>query len=110
MSTEELIEMEDPRTTPPIADELMELQSLDNGFNVFYTPTISTRNSSECSLPLRSYSKWSPKEQGATLVWRDLCVYTNPGSSSKMQNMKRIINNSTGAIQPGNLMALMGAR
>lgn len=71
------------------------------------TPKLSKRNSSERSLPLRSYSKWSPSEQGATLVWRDLCVYTNVGSGQKM---KRIINNSTGAVQPGSLMALMGAR
>ncbi|KAL7733743.1 hypothetical protein ACLKA6_011473 [Drosophila palustris] len=71
------------------------------------TPSrLSKRNSSERSLPLRSYSKWSPTEQGATLVWRDLCVYTNVGSGNKM---KRIINNSTGAVQPGSLMALMGA-
>lgn len=77
--------------------------------------TASTRNSSERSLPLRSYSKWSPIEQGATLVWRDLCVYTTcePNGSSgggSLQKMKRIINNSTGAVQPGNLMALMGSR
>uniref|UniRef100_A0A1I8NMU7 ABC transporter domain-containing protein n=1 Tax=Stomoxys calcitrans TaxID=35570 RepID=A0A1I8NMU7_STOCA len=72
----------------------------------------SKRNSSERSLPLRSYSKWSPSEQGATLVWRDLCVYTagQNGSSPSLYNMKRIINNSTGAVQPGNLMALMGSR
>ncbi|XP_017491507.1 PREDICTED: protein scarlet-like, partial [Rhagoletis zephyria] len=74
----------------------------------------STRNSSERSLPLRSYSKWSPTEQGATLVWRDLCVYTtgDPNGTSgggSLHKMKRIINNSTGAVQPGNLMALMGS-
>lgn len=80
----------------------IEVPSLDS------TPKLSKRNSSERSLPLRSYSKWSPTEQGATLVWRDLCVYTNVGGSG--QRMKRIINNSTGAIQPGTLMALMGSR
>uniref|UniRef100_A0A0A1WMB2 Protein scarlet n=1 Tax=Zeugodacus cucurbitae TaxID=28588 RepID=A0A0A1WMB2_ZEUCU len=75
----------------------------------------STRNSSERSLPLRSYSKWSPTEQGATLVWRDLCVYTTgdrngaAGGGGSLHQMKRIINNSTGAVQPGNLMALMGS-
>eukprot|EP00099_Drosophila_melanogaster_P015285 NP_524108.1 scarlet [Drosophila melanogaster] len=79
----------------------IEVPSLDS------TPKLSKRNSSERSLPLRSYSKWSPTEQGATLVWRDLCVYTNVGGSG--QRMKRIINNSTGAIQPGTLMALMGS-
>ncbi|XP_067645713.1 protein scarlet [Eurosta solidaginis] len=76
--------------------------------------SLSTRNSSERSLPLRSYSKWSPTEEGATLVWRDLCVYTTgdpngTSGSSSLHSMKRIINNSTGAVQPGNMMALMGS-
>lgn len=60
-------------------------------------------------LPLRSYSKWSPTEQGATVVWRDLCVYAT-GGSMNAKNLKRIINNSSGAVQPGSLMALMGSR
>ncbi|SPP87105.1 blast:Protein scarlet [Drosophila guanche] len=85
----------------PVATSTSEIPSLDS------TPKLSKRNSSERSLPLRSYSKWSPTEQGATLVWRDLCVYTNVGGSGR--GMKRIINNSTGAIQPGTLMALMGS-
>ncbi|EDW94838.1 protein scarlet [Drosophila yakuba] len=85
----------------PVVGSTIEVPSLDS------TPKLSKRNSSERSLPLRSYSKWSPTEQGATLVWRDLCVYTNVGGSG--QRMKRIINNSTGAIQPGTLMALMGS-
>ncbi|XP_017087649.2 protein scarlet [Drosophila bipectinata] len=85
----------------PVAATTIEVPSLDS------TPKLSKRNSSERSLPLRSYSKWSPTEQGATLVWRDLCVYTNVGGSGR--GMKRIINNSTGAIQPGTLMALMGS-
>lgn len=53
---------------------------------------------------LRSYNKWSPTEQGATLVWRDICVY-----STKNSNLKRIINNVSGAVQPGTLVALMGS-
>ncbi|XP_053681608.1 protein scarlet [Sabethes cyaneus] len=62
---------------------------------------------------LRSYNKWSPTEQGATLVWRDLCVYatgdkngTNGGGQSRI---KRIINNVSGAVTPGTLIALMGS-
>lgn len=120
MSNEEsLIEMEDPRY--PIAGEQHELTVLpmpgsgsgSGGRNSAGGGSeISKRNSSERSLPLRSYNKWSPSEQGATLVWRDLCVYTagERGSSPSLHNMKRIINNSTGAVQPGNLMALMGSR
>lgn len=86
---------------------------------------------------MRSYDKWCPAKQGATLVWRDVCVYATrvaaaietptgpaPGgktaarSSSQTTNtnggsgpqLKRIINNATGAIRPGTLMALMGSR
>lgn len=79
---------------------------------------------------LRSYRKWSPSEQGATLVWRDVCVYSTGNASHKDESsrtcyslfwggdlkingerrMKRLINNSTGAVQPGTLMAIMGAR
>lgn len=57
--------------------------------------------------PVRSYNKWSPTQEGATLVWRDVCVYAN---SENRTPIKRIINNSTGAIQAGTLMALMGSR
>ncbi|XP_055844531.1 protein scarlet [Episyrphus balteatus] len=86
----------------------VETTAADLGNKTSSDSKISTRNSSERSLPLRSYSKWSPAEQGATLVWRDLCVYTTSGGSG-LSKMKRIINNSTGAVQPGNLMALMGS-
>ncbi|XP_058444348.1 protein scarlet [Malaya genurostris] len=56
---------------------------------------------------LRSYNKWSPTEQGATLVWRDLCVYaTGKGDHGPI---KRIINNVSGAVTPGTLIALMGS-
>lgn len=60
---------------------------------------------------LRSYSKWAPTEQGATLVWRDLCVYASgkgcgPGGR---KSIKRIIGNVSGAVTPGTLIALMGS-
>lgn len=62
-------------------------------------------------MPMRSYCKWSPSKQGATLVWRDVCVYaTDTNQPQPRCKLKRIINNSTGAIQPGTLMALMGSR
>lgn len=65
---------------------------------------------SEAILPKRSYSRWCPVQQGATLVWRDVCVYATDDRKKKLGELKRIINNSTGAIQPGTLMALMGSR
>lgn len=118
--SESLIQMEDPRY-PNV--ELQDFTNNDtehcelNGMHDQLTNSsvgtqLSKRNSSERSLPLRSYSKWSPTEQGATIVWRDLCVYTagEAGTTPSLHNMKRIINNSTGAVQPGNLMALMGSR
>lgn len=64
----------------------------------------------EANLPLRSYNKWCPVKQGATLVWRDVCIYATNDRKKKLGELKRIINNSTGAIQPGTLMALMGSR
>lgn len=54
----------------------------------------------------RSYNKWSPTEHGATLVWRDVCVYAKQFNSPKI---KRIINNVSGAVTPGTLVALMGS-
>uniref|UniRef100_A0A336L180 CSON003410 protein n=1 Tax=Culicoides sonorensis TaxID=179676 RepID=A0A336L180_CULSO len=56
---------------------------------------------------MRSYSKWSPTEQGATLVWRDVCVYAKQQGTE--QRIKRIINNVSGAVTPGTLVALMGS-
>ncbi|XP_058063599.1 protein scarlet [Anopheles bellator] len=63
---------------------------------------------------LRSYSYWSPSEQGATLVWRDLCVYATATAQiglkgSSKPSIKRIINNVSGAVTPGSLIALMGS-
>lgn len=60
-------------------------------------------------MPLRGYTKWAPSH-GCTLVWRDVSVYANSDRSSNNSRLKRIINNSSGAIQPGTLMALMGSR
>lgn len=60
-------------------------------------------------MPLRGYTKWAPSN-GCTLVWRDVSVYANLDRLSNNSRLKRIINNSSGAIQPGTLMALMGSR
>lgn len=72
--------------------------------------TASVFDEPEAILPTRSYSKWCPTQQGATLVWRDVCIYATNNRKTNLGNLKRIINNSTGAIQPGTLMALMGSR
>ena len=117
---ESFIQMEDPlypvAATPSgstNSDERVEMSILNaSACNSGELSKRASGSSVESKLPLRSYSKWSPTEQGATLVWRDLCVYTagEHGSSPSLYNMKRIINNSNGAVQPGNLMALMGSR
>lgn len=57
------------------------------------------------SISLRSYNKWSPTEHGVTLAWRDVSIYAQKNS----RKIKRIINNSTGAITSGSLVALMGS-
>lgn len=69
-----------------------------------------SRDSDDMPMPVRSYSKWAPSEHGSTLVWRDVCVYAKCPQKGSKAGLKRIINNATGAIQPGTLMALMGSR
>jgi ABC-type glutathione transport system ATPase component len=56
------------------------------------------------SISLRSYNKWSPTEHGVTLAWRDVSIY----AAKSAKKIKRIINNSTGALTSGSLVALMG--
>ncbi|XP_055300850.1 protein scarlet [Sitodiplosis mosellana] len=47
---------------------------------------------------------------GATLIWRNVNVYTKDKKNGRgKMNLKQIINNSTGFIQPGTLMAVMGS-
>lgn len=49
--------------------------------------------------------------RGATVVWRNVNVYAKDKKNGRGRaNLKRIINNSTGFIQPGTLMAVMGSR
>lgn len=48
--------------------------------------------------------------RGATLIWRKVNVYTKDKNGKRNDNLKRIISNSTGFIQPGTLMAVMGSR
>lgn len=70
---------------------------------------ITNKEKDDIQMPLRGYSKWDIRN-GCTLVWRDVSVYANLDRSVNNCRLKRIINNSSGAIQPGTLMALMGSR
>ncbi|KAH1009593.1 hypothetical protein HUJ04_001925 [Dendroctonus ponderosae] len=56
----------------------------------------------------RSYSKWSPMEEGVTLAWSDLTVHARTKIKGKLI-YKRIINSVTGALKSGSLAAIMGA-
>lgn len=47
---------------------------------------------------------------GATLVWRNVNVLVKDRRRRGNDRLKQIINNSTGSIEPGTLMAVMGAR
>ena len=47
----------------------------------------------------------SPTEQGVTIAWRDVSIY----AAKNAKKIKRIINNATGAITSGSLVALMGS-
>lgn len=48
--------------------------------------------------------------RGATLVWRNVNVFIKEKRRRGKDRLKQIISNSTGSIQPGTLMAVMGAR
>lgn len=49
--------------------------------------------------------------QGASLIWRDVNIYTKDKSCGRSANqLKRIINNASGTIEGGTLMAVMGSR
>ncbi|KAL3270058.1 hypothetical protein HHI36_009116 [Cryptolaemus montrouzieri] len=56
----------------------------------------------------RSYTRWSPAEEGVTLSWDDLNVYTRSKENGKFK-YKRIVNGVTGAVKAGSLVALIGA-
>ncbi|KAJ3643838.1 hypothetical protein Zmor_026524 [Zophobas morio] len=62
------------------------------------------------SLPkrVRTYTQWSPFEEGVTLAWNDVSVYAKTKKNGKIV-CKRIINGVTGAVKAGSLVALMGA-
>lgn len=47
---------------------------------------------------------------GATLVWRNVNVFVKNKKRRGKDGLKQIISNSTGSIEPGRLMAVMGAR
>lgn len=50
------------------------------------------------------------KNHGATLVWRNVNVFVKDKRRHGNDPLKQIISNSTGSIEPGTLMAVMGAR
>lgn len=57
----------------------------------------------------------TPKNRGAKIVWRNVSVYTTATGSvnsigSRKKPAKKLINNSNGCVEPGTLLAVMGAR
>lgn len=50
------------------------------------------------------------KNREATLVWRNVNVFVKDKKQRGKNSLKQIINNSTGCIKPGTLMAMMGSR
>lgn len=47
---------------------------------------------------------------GATLVWQNVNVFVKDKRRRGNDRLKQIISNSTGSVEPGTLMAVMGAR
>lgn len=66
----------------------------------------------DCNNPTASSSN---NDHGAKLIWRNVSVFAkaDPNANKFMRRKKktkRIINNSTGCVKPGVLLAVMGAR
>ncbi|KAK7082753.1 hypothetical protein SK128_023875 [Halocaridina rubra] len=64
--------------------------------------------------PVARYGTWKPVEEGITLTWRDLNVYVPQKKpwyrkAKHHKPFKRVLNNVSGAVRPGSLVALMGA-
>ncbi|XP_076032222.1 protein scarlet-like isoform X2 [Oratosquilla oratoria] len=61
-----------------------------------------------------TYGTYKTTFEGITLTWRDLSVYVPQKKSwfrrdSKYRPFKRVLNNVSGAVRPGSLVALMGS-
>lgn len=50
------------------------------------------------------------KSREATLVWRNVNVFVKDKKQRGKNGLKQIVNNSTGCIKPGTLMAVIGSR
>lgn len=87
-----------------------EISQSTNGIVVHSSPELDITGSEldqlSRSISLRSYSKWSPSQNGVTLAYQDVSVYAMKGNKKKF---KRIINNVTGTLTSGSLVALMGS-
>lgn len=76
----------------------------DNGSSVELMKHTTTR-----------YGTWKPIDEGITLTWRDLSVYVRQKKvwykkhKGNQKPFKRVLNNVSGAVGPGSLVALMGA-
>ncbi|XP_069948653.1 protein scarlet-like isoform X3 [Cherax quadricarinatus] len=60
------------------------------------------------------YGTWKPSDEGITLTWRDLSVYVPQRrrwfrDTQHQRPFKRVLNNVSGAVRPGSLVALMGS-
>lgn len=66
----------------------------------------------DCNNPTASSSN---NNRGAKLIWRNVFVFAKADANASKfmrgkKQTKRIINNSTGYVKPGVLLAVMGAR
>ncbi|XP_028131579.2 protein scarlet isoform X1 [Diabrotica virgifera virgifera] len=72
-----------------------------NEFDIYASASLAKKRQ-------RTYSRWSPIEEGVTLVWENLSVYSSTTKNGQMQH-KQIINGVTGAVKAGSLVAIMGS-
>nr|QST15008.1 ABCG2-like7 protein [Diaphanosoma celebensis] len=78
--------------------------------SLFIQPELTDSQAEEIAFLSLGKPTASHNYRGATLTWRDLSVYITTGKPKGSKTpFKRVLNNIRGALQPGSLVALMGA-
>ncbi|XP_064110769.1 protein scarlet-like isoform X3 [Macrobrachium nipponense] len=105
--------------------EQEERASLLGSQQYVYHSSGSDTYSSECLQPEQGdtnlvkqtglgYGTWTSGKEGITLTWKDLSVYVPQKTAwfrkgNDQRPFKRVLNNVSGAVRPGSLVALMGS-
>ncbi|XP_065564713.1 protein scarlet-like isoform X1 [Artemia franciscana] len=105
---------EDFCTSSRRSDESLNLENSIEEYTSFL-PSIYTYRGKNGKTKTSSFERgWTPVEGGVTLTWKDVNVYVQGEKKWSLGGavvppFKRVLNNVFGAIQPGSLVAMMGA-